>query len=483
MAPTLLWYDLETFGTHTRWDRIGQFAAIRTDYHFQEIGEPCSMYCRLSTDYVPDPDSCFLTGITPRIANERGVSEAELSATVYREMSTPNTCTLGFNTIRFDDEFIRNLFYRTFYDPYRREYDHGNSRWDILDLARMTRDLRPEGIKWPSDESGKPVFRLEELAAANGIEHDKAHDALSDVRATIRIASLIHEKQPKLFAYLFRFRKKDEVRRRLNLQAPRPLLHTSGMFTSPLGCTTVVYPLSVHPENPNAIITYDLRYDPTELTTLDAAEIRRRVFTRADALDEERIHFKAIHLNRSPAIAPLDTLSEERAVQLGIDLAQCRRNAELLRDRPSLVQKVRSAYDAAGSRQKVERDPELQIYSGGFFGDEDRATFALVHSLEPSALAASPPQFADPRGAELLRRYLARNYYELIAPAEQERWLSWCASRLLAPELDTVLDYGRFRRKIENLLARTDTSPYDKTILRDLLDYADVLDATVLQRR
>lgn len=478
----MLWYDLETFGRNPRWDRIAQYASIRTGADFQPVGEPTSVYCLVTPDYLPDPEACLVTGLTPQRVKARGVSEAALAELVYRQMTEPATCVVGYNNIRFDDEFVRSLFYRNFFDPYRREYGDGNSRWDILDLVRMTHDLRPEGMTWRYDEQGRPVFQLEQLSAANGIEHEQAHDALSDVRATIELARLIHQRQPRLFRFLFGLRRKDEVRRLVNLQSPRPLLHSSAMFTRRGGCTSVVYPLSAHPSQPNVVISYDLRYDPRPWMDLEVAEIRRRVFTPGNELDDsERVHVKGIHLNRSPAVAPLRTLTDERAAALELDLARCEAHASLLRERPDLLRKVREVYSRDAFTEP--RDPELQIYSGGFFGDEDRRIFEQIHSSEPGQLVAATPAFVDPRGPELYRRYVARNHFRLLSRAEQNRWMSHCASRLLAPEIEGVVNYGTFRRKVENALARTDTPAAHKPILRDLLEYADWLDSNVLSYR
>jgi exodeoxyribonuclease-1 len=176
---TLLWYDLETFGRNPRYDRIAQFAAIRTDDRFVPMEEPVVLYGKLSPDYLPDPLACLITGITPQEANSKGLCEAELVRAIDVHLSRPGTCALGYNTIAFDDEFIRNLYYRNFHDPYKREWADGNSRWDILDLARAARDLRPEGIHWPVTEDGKPTVKLELLTQANHLSHEHAHDALS----------------------------------------------------------------------------------------------------------------------------------------------------------------------------------------------------------------------------------------------------------------------------------------------------------------
>lgn len=481
MAATLLWYDLETFGRNPAWDRIAQYAAVRTGANFEPIGEPTVLFCRASPEYLPEPEACLVTGLTPQRVKSQGLTEAEFADRVHREMSVPGTCVAGYNTVRFDDEFIRNLFYRNFYDPYRREYADGNSRWDIVDLVRMMHDLRPEGISWPEGEDGKPLFKLESISAANGLAHEKAHDALSDVYATIGLARLVHERQPKLFGFLFTLRKKDEVRKLLSLQSPAPLVHSSSLYTRPGACSSIVYPLSAHPDSANTVLVYDLRHDPRSWMELPPEEIRSRVFAQKDQIDEsDRVRFVSVHLNRCPALAPLSTLSEKRALELGIDLAECLRNAERLRSQPGLVQKIREVYAGGHEQRRDPKDPDLQIYSGGFFGDEDRQTFEYVHQTEPQELISSPPSFRDARGAQLLWRYLARNYYEVLRAEDKSRWMSHCAARLLVPEIEDAMDFKRFRRKVENLLARSDTPASHKGLLLELREYADWIEAHVL---
>jgi len=479
MPASLLWYDLETFGTHPQWDRIAQFAAVRTDERFESMDEPVVSYCRLSPDYLPHPDACLKTGITPQEANEKGLREREFAAVIHEQMIRPGTTTVGFNTLRFDDEFVRALLYRNFYDPYRREYENGNARWDIIDLLRMSRDLRPEGINWVTEGDGRPSFRLEELTRANGIEHVEAHDALADVKATIELAKLVRRAQPKLFGFYFNLRKKDKVRKLVSLQSPKPIVHTSAMFTSPSGCTSIVLPVSAHPRHTNVVITYDLRRDPTDWLDESVEEIRHRVFTPASSLDAgERIPLKGVHVNRSPAVAPLNTLSTTQAAALGIDFDACMRHAEQIRAQPEVLQKIWNAYDTAPPVRY--EDPELQIYSGDFFPDEDREVFEYLRTAGPDELRRTPPELYDARGPELLRRYVARNFPESLTAEEYRRWKSFCAARLLTPEPENAVDFGSFRRDVTNRLARVDTPAEQKRVLKALSEYADYLERTVL---
>lgn len=479
MPFSLLWYDLETFGRHPQWDRVAQFAAVRTDDGFNQLEDPVVAFCRLTPDYVPHPDASLITGITPQTVQERGSNERDFAELIHDEMIRPATCTVGYNSIRFDDEFIRALLYRNFYDPYRREYENGNSRWDIIDLMRMFHDLRPEGIEWLRDERGVPLFKLELLAAANGIAHEQAHDALSDVRATIGLAQLAKKRNPRLFKYYFSLRKKEEVRRRLNLQNMEPVLHTSGMFSSPAGCTSLVIPISVAPKNANEIVCYDLREDPSDWLDADAETIRKRVSTRASELGSEgRIGLKSIHINRSPAIAPVATVEESRLNALELDLDACMRHAELIRSRPDLIQRVRNAFGAHPGR--AYRDPDLQIYSGDFFPDEDRQEFEEIRTAHPEALKDDPPRLYDQRAPEMLWRYVARNFPEILTPEEAARWRSFCASRILTPEAEGAVDIGTFLRDVENRLSRVDTPARDKVILKALLEYGKGLEHEVL---
>ena len=270
-----LWHDYETFGVQARRDRPAQFAAIRTDAALKQIGEPIMLYCRPAPDYLPDPQSCLITGITPQLCLERGLPEYQFAAAIEHALAQDGTIGVGYNTIRFDDEITRFMFWRNLIDPYAREWQNHCGRWDILDLVRAAYALRPEGITWPTREDGRPSFRLEHLTAANGIGHEAAHDALSDVHATIALARLIRERQPRLFDFCFGLHKKDRVAAEIGLPMARPFLHVSGMIPVERGCLALMWPLAPHPVNKNEVIVWDLARDPAE--QIGRASCRERV--------------------------------------------------------------------------------------------------------------------------------------------------------------------------------------------------------------
>jgi exodeoxyribonuclease-1 len=437
MSHTFLWHDYETFGATPRRDRPSQFAAIRTDAELNEIGEPLMIYCKPAPDYLPSPEACLITGITPQLCLERGIPEHEFAAQIERAFAQPGTVGVGYNTIRFDDEVTRFMFWRNLIDPYAREWQNDCGRWDLLDVVRLTWALRPDGIEWPKKEDGKPSFKLGDLARANGLLHEAAHDALSDVRATIALARLIHDKQPKLFEFAFSLHKKDRVARELGLPSTRdtakPFLHVSGMFPTERGCLAVMWPLASHPANKNELIAWDLAYDPAELRDLDVETLRLRLFTRTADLPEGvvRLPVKGIHLNKSPmVVGNLRTLAPAMAECWGIDLEAASRNAEIARGLPDMSAIWPQVY---ARPKEATPDVDEDLY-GGFVGDADRRRLLRVRGLSPADLARERVGFDDPRLEEIVFRYRARNWPETLTVEESERWEAHRAARLLEGE-------------------------------------------------
>lgn len=467
---TFYWHDYETFGTDPQRDRACQFAGIRTDMDFNIIGDPLMLYCKTADDYLPNPEACLITGITPQLATEKGVCEAEFIKIIHKELSQANTCSLGYNSIRFDDEVTRNLLYRNFYDPYGREWQNGNSRWDLIDIARAARALRPDGINWPVNEEGIGSFRLEEITKANNISHEGAHDALSDVYATIALARLIKQRQPKLYNYLYQNRLKPAVLDLLQLGSFKPLVHISGRFTAKRNCLAVIIPLCVHPKNANEIIVYDLSIDPTPLLELDVSEIQQRLFVATSDLPEgmDRIPLKTIHINKSPVLAPLSVITSKDAERLDLDLGKCETHLNMIQ---SVVgANLNEKLSAVFTREFIESvtDPDLMIYSGGFFSYKDKSTMQIIRELSPDQLADFNPKFFDDRLHEMLFRFQARNYPETLSSTAMQDWKKFCRNRLLSKQEHNNLP--NFREKIASL--KTQLEP-NNSLLKQLEDFAE----------
>ncbi|HYE37626.1 exodeoxyribonuclease I [Methylocaldum sp.] len=472
-CSSLYWYDYETFGTDPKRDRPAQFGGIRTDLELNPIGEPVTLFCKPARDVLPVPEACLITGITPQMAAERGVMEADFIRTIHDEFSVPGTCVAGYNNIRFDDEVTRNCLYRNLFDPYEREWRNGNSRWDIIDMLRLTRALRPEGIEWPTDDSGRPSLRLDALTVANGIQHQNAHDALADVRATIAVASLVRERQPKLFNFVFNNRGKKEAAELLRFGAMQPVLHVSEKYASERHCIAVVVALAKHPRNPNGIVVYDLSVDPTPLITLSAEELQERLFTPVSKLPPgvERVPLKTVHLNKCPVIAPLSALRPEDAERLHIDLSRCNRNLDLLKREWTLAKKTQEVMEFNGMETGTN-DPDLMLYDGGFIGDADRAILKWIRGMNPDELSRARPAFEDARLPELVFRYRARNFPETLTAEEAARWEAYRIRRLTVPGCGGSVVLSEYQSKIDALEASPELSARHREILASLRSYA-----------
>ena len=451
---TLFWHDYETFGVDARKDRPCQFAGVRTDLDLHVIDEPVNWFCKPAADFLPDPLSCAITGILPQYAKAQGLAEAEFCARIHGQLAEPGTCGVGYNNLRFDDEVTRHLLYRNFYDPYEREWKNGNSRWDLIDLVRMTHALRPEGIEWPLNEDGTPSFRLELLTKANGLAHESAHDALSDVYATIAIARLIKTKQPKLYDYLFQLRNKHRVLPLLDLIKQEPVVHISRMFAASRGALAIVMPLCRHPSNPNAIIVADLISDPDTWLALPPEEMKRRLYQRSEErpAGEARIPLKAVHINRCPALAPLSVLTDAVLKRFAIDLLAVGRHRERIRGTPGLSQSVQALF-ASPSEQQVE-DPDLMLYSGSFLGDHDKRLAQRIREARPEELSGFAGQLRDARLPELLFRYRARNFPQTLSGVEQARWHQHCALRLQGKLPGAGVSLAQFTQTLAEPLER-----------------------------
>ncbi|MCP5160614.1 MAG: exodeoxyribonuclease I [Hahellaceae bacterium] len=475
MTSSIFWHDYETFGADPQRDRPSQFAGVRTDLDLNIIGDPLVIYCQPAEDMLPAPEACLITGITPQKAREEGFIEAEFIRQIHEEMSQPGTCIAGYNNIRFDDELTRNTLYRNFYDPYEHEWKNGNSRWDVIDMVRLVYALRPEGIVWPRREDGSPSFRLEELTQANGIVHEAAHDAMSDVYATIALAKLIKEKKPKLYDFVFSHRSKHSLRSLIDTDTMKPLFHVSSKYPANQACCAVVAPIVAHPVNSNGVIVYDLRVDPALWWSLSVEEIQRRMFSPREALgeDEIRVPLKTVHLNKAPILTPTSVLKGmigEPLARLKLDGEATRTHLAKLRSLPGLKEKIAAVFESTATSSSS--DPDLQIYSGGFFSDSDRQMMGRVRNASRLDLAEDAFAFQDARLPEMLFRYKARNYPDILTPEEQERWEGYRSQRLNDPVLSPTT-FAQYFATLQKLAANPELSARDRHILEDLHYYGE----------
>ncbi|WP_028469335.1 exodeoxyribonuclease I [Neptunomonas japonica] len=470
---TFFWHDYETFGIDPKRDRPVQFAGIRTDENLNIIDEPIMLYCKPADDILPHPQACLITGITPQKAIREGLCEAEFISQIHAEFAKPGTCGVGYNSIRFDDEVTRYTLYRNFFDPYAREWQNACSRWDIIDMLRLTRALRPEGIVWPDHDDGTPSLRLEDLTKANGIDHGHAHDALSDVYATIAMAKLIKEKQPKLYEFVLSNKGKASAQRMLDVLSMKPVLHVSSRYSASLGNLAVVAPMVQHPINKNSTLVWDLRVDPTPLLTLSVEDIRHYMYLPRHERTESdpAIALKQVHANKCPILAPAGMLNKDEAARFGINGDECRAHLAILRNYPELKSKLADVISEDSFES--DGDPDHMLYSGGFFNDTDKKMMQQVRESDPNTLAELEFAFQDPRLEEMLLRYRARNYPWTLNDEQQSQWEQYRSDKLLVTDKRRLLTMKEFYEHLNSLYQDQNLAAAQREILEELAIYAE----------
>ena len=471
MNQSLFWHDYETSGINPSFDQPLQFAGIRTNENLDIIGDPIVLFCKPHLDIIPSPQACLVTGISLQQAYSEGLKEPDFISTIHAEMIKPGTCSVGYNSIKFDDEFTRFTLYRNFFDPYEREWKNGNTRWDILDMMRLARALRPEGIEWPNHVDGKPSFKLEDLTRANGIDHSDAHDALSDVYATISIAKLIKSKQPKLFDYLYNIRKKHEVEKIIKTNDKRPFFYVSGILSSDNMYGSVMLPLAKHPENKNAMICWNLMKDPSCLINNSVETLQENFFNlHVSERSSDIFTPLIISLNKAPAVTPINLITPEIAQKLALDMEICRLNMEKV-IQFDISEKLRQIYQLQIAQST--KSAESALYSG-FIPNEDIKTAETVRSASMEDFSKNSYLFNDNRMNELLFLYRGRNYPESFSQDERKIWKEICCDRLVNG-IDGRKSINKTRDEI-TCLKQSLKSEKAITILNQLMEWLSVIE-------
>ncbi len=469
---SLFFYDLETTGVSSTKDRILQFSGIRVDYDFNQIGEPVDIIVCIPPDVLPNPDAILITGLSPFITQSEGIKDYEIAKIFNQEISKPGTTFVGYNNVRFDDEFIRNLNYRNFYDAYSWHWKDGSSRWDLLDLVRMTRALRPDGIKWPLTEEGKPTNRLELMTKSNGLDHESAHNALSDVIATIELAKLIRQKQPKLFDYLLSIKSKDAVAKLINNETP--FVYTTSHYSSDYLHTSIAISLDIDIKKSSALV-YDLRFNPKEFIDLSIDELVERWKYDPERKDT-RLPVKTVKLNRCPAVAPLAVLDNDSEKRIKIDKQKAMEYAEVIKaNKVDFVDKLNQVIIKLNKVREEERTTyakriplaDEKLYDS-FIEKVDQQLFE--EARDKATLPKPGIKFSETRLNDLYKLYRYRNFEESLTPLEREEYRNIMIAKLFNGE-ESI--YSKYVARIKDLKLEHKNDSSKIELLTELEEYAE----------
>ena len=478
-----LWYDLETYGVDPKCDRIVQFGAIRTDEELNVIGDECSIFSEIADDYLPDPKACLVHGFTPRNLSESQLRECDFADKISKLMCEPGTCAVGFNNNFFDDEFIRFLFYRNLLDPYTWHWRGGNSRWDILNLARTISALRPSAIDVKITEMGYS-FKLQDLAESNNVASETAHDALSDVKTTLGLASVFKSQADDIFYASYRMREKAVVSEFIKSHRLMPVIYTSRYIPSSLKSTSIVVPVCRHPSYTGCYVAIDLRHDISRLLTDSAEELRRLLFSknigRTYPLCKPRIH--VIKLNACPSLYDMKLASELSIKEMGFTCSEIDSTVDKIKGKESIIiNKIQGIFHGAPARES-DLDPEKQLYDN-FLDDDDRTKCEYFLSQLRLGIITPTTIFTDRRLKDIAWRYLHRNYPNKRSSTESEkRWQKFVLNRLTVDKQGYGSSYiEENKQEIICMQQESTSSSRDMAVLSELLTRLEFLQSKYIK--
>ncbi len=334
-----------------------------------------------------------------------------------------------------------------------------------MSVLRACYTFRHDGINWPINNKGLPSFKLEDITAANTIEHTNSHNAMSDVFSTIKIAKLIKQTQPKLFNFFFQLRKKNKINKLININIMKPLVYVSNIFGSIRSNTSLISPLAWHPRNKNVIIVCDLAEDISPLLKLDIDTLTKHLFSlKSELVYKLTIPIKLIHINKCPILAPINTLRSEDVQHISLDLNICQNNLSLLRQHSEIKDKVIQIFNKPYQFISEKTDVDDKLYSS-FFSKKDFLTMAIIRQTLPENLHTLNLKFDDPRMNQLFFRYRARNYSSILTEKENRIWLDYRRSVLTKDKITKYL------QTINQLFIENQKDKYKCQQLKSLVDY------------
>jgi len=442
-------FDLETTGTSPAFDHPLQFAAILTDAEFKEI-ERVNLRCRLAPHVIPSPQALAVTGVRPHQLVDPDLPSLFEFAQALTELVSrwsPAIWT-GFNSIRFDEEMLRQMFYQNLQPEIFVTQFNGNTRFDIMTAVFAVFQRCPDLLKWPVDETGRVRFKLDRLAPENGFEGHNAHDALGDVEATIHLARLIAERAPDLWQQLLANRDKSHVQAQLEQFEPVELVGRfgGGPPKAIMGCLC-----GYAAKNQNQAYLFDLdAMDPEELITASDANLMA-------AMDAEPRPLRSISINKVPMLLPPATVTDEQ-----------RRRALALAEAPELRQRLIAAMtaryptDPDTAPQHVER----QIFNG-FYSWNDKARLKEFQGADWPRRQEIVATFEDARLRQLGARLVAFHSPNLLSDSDRRRYIAWRRDRWNA-STETEVEWMTLEKARQALLEMKAASAQDPAMLDEI---------------
>ncbi len=461
-------YDVETTGLTKRFDQILQFAATLTDSELN-VTDQFKIRCCLMPHVVPSPEAMYVTGLRIEQLLDTSLPSHYEMVTEVRGIleSWSPTLFLGFNSLSFDEEFLRQAFYQCLYSPFLTN-TRGNGRADVLNLCRITASLRPDVIKPAMDENGRITFKLKALAEANDVVVPLSHNATADVSTTLALCKIIRNRAPDIWSQFLKFSRKDSVESFITEEDAFLLSDTLGNECR----TRVVTPIGRHSELPIRHYCLDLSSDIDALRKMSIGEL-------IDLCKGAAQSILTVRTNAAPILWPLYDAAQEHLAPFEDESEVLKRVAQIREDRPFL-ERIRNAAQAAEPVYPQSVIVEEQIYQRGFPTPEDEVIMRRFHDASWEKRAVLCRQLNDDRYRQLARRLVFFERPDLLTAEQFAAVNAGMRERLMASPEENVpwRSIPAAQQELEALLQKGLNSPELGSQLR-YLDYlkqrADVL--------
>lgn len=432
---TFLFYDLETTGLNKAFDQILRFAAIRTDMAFHEIDRH-ELSVRLRPDVIISPRA-IMTHRIPVAESLQGIPEYDAVLQIHKWMNAPRTISLGYNTLGFDDEFLRFSFHRNLLPPYTHQYANGCRRMDILPYTVIYRLYSEETLTWPEID-GRPTLKLEHLSEANNLASGPAHDAMVDVKATVALAELLSKEQ-KIWKFLSGYFDKRIDTERIDELPPASRnisgSHQLGLLVSHEMGKENFYQapvISIGSSIPYSNQTLWLRLDLPEL----------QATTPETVSDSSWVVRK--RMGEPPFILPPHDRYWQRITNERRDFA--RQNIAWISSHPELFREIIDYHRSFQYPEIPDLDPDAALYQMGFLSSREEALCRRFHEAPFHEKTKMIDQFPRTETRNLAIRILMRNHPGDIAESDKSQWERYMKRVNPKEEKDALVDYRGEKR-------------------------------------
>ncbi len=453
--PNYVFYDFETCSSNVSYGQIIQAAAVLVNDNFQEL-DRYEGRCKLSPGVIPEAMALLVNKTTPKMLKETNLSHYQMIRQMMDKFNQwKNSIFIGYNSIEFDEEFLRRTLFKNLEYPYLT-VTNGNERGDLLGLARAAHLYYPDCIKTPISDRNNPLFKLEKLAPMNNIKHDEAHSAIGDVIATIEIAKLLSKKAPNVWKASLMTTNKDKCFEIIKNEA----LFCTNFFYGGKAIPFILTYLCTHPWS--YPFCFDLKADPSYYFKLSKKELKKEIFDVKPKVMRTIKHKKhPIIMNASYGV------NFDSYKQLG--LAKLKERAKLIRNNKDFANKV-SAILEDDINEKNELDSQLDVYAEEsiykkFATNEDNKIMSEFHKTNWKEKFSVIQKFKDERFQYFGKKILYEENPDSLPKEEYKAIHKEVAARALSTNKEKWNTIPRTYSEIDTLRNKFKD---DKQKLKDL---------------